>query len=178
MERDGMGWDGEFDAMGGYGEAMQRRGPSGGKFDGRGEDGGKDVGVCRGKKHAELRALQPTYVVLISLFCGVFVSFQHAEWRSGPAHLRAEKDVFWLMLALMSRLGDVGSGLGMRELWLPGVPQLKVALEGGGGGVLSTCSAPLDFSVSFGVFREEWGIVPGGEVGCKCLHRGFFGLCF
>ncbi|CAN0166658.1 unnamed protein product, partial [Ectocarpus sp. 12 AP-2014] len=48
------------------------------------------------------------------------------EWRSGPAHLRAEKDVFWLMLALTSRLSGVGSGLGMRELWLPGVPQLKV----------------------------------------------------
>ena len=48
------------------------------------------------------------------------------EWRSGPAHLRAEKDVFWLMLALTSRLPGVGSGLGMRELWLPGVPQLKV----------------------------------------------------
>ncbi|CAN0395915.1 unnamed protein product, partial [Laminaria digitata] len=49
-----------------------------------------------------------------------------AEWRSGPAHLRAEKEVFWLMLALTSRLSGVGSGLGMRELWLPGVPQLKV----------------------------------------------------
>ncbi|CAM9756730.1 unnamed protein product [Scytosiphon promiscuus] len=47
-------------------------------------------------------------------------------WRSGPAHLRAEKDVFWLMLALTSRISGVGSGLGMRELWLPGVPQLKV----------------------------------------------------
>lgn len=49
-----------------------------------------------------------------------------AEWRSGPEHTRAEQDVFWLMLALTSRLAGVGAGLGMRELWLPGVPQLKV----------------------------------------------------
>lgn len=48
------------------------------------------------------------------------------EWKSGPQHSRAEEDVFWLMMALTSRLPDVGSGLGMRELWLPGVPQLKV----------------------------------------------------
>ncbi|CAN0096144.1 unnamed protein product, partial [Hapterophycus canaliculatus] len=55
-----------------------------------------------------------------------FACCSFPEWRSGPAHLRAEKDVFWLMLALTSRIGGVGSGLGMRELWLPGVPQLKV----------------------------------------------------
>ena len=57
----------------------------------------------------------------------LFLTELQAEWRSGPAHLRAEKDVFWLMLALMSRLSGVGSGLGMRELWLPGVPQLKAS---------------------------------------------------
>lgn len=48
------------------------------------------------------------------------------EWRSGPQHQKAEEDVFWLMLALSTRLSGVGAGLGMRELWLPGVPQLKV----------------------------------------------------
>lgn len=53
------------------------------------------------------------------------------DWRSDPAHTRAEKDVFWLMMALTSRLSGVGSGLGMRELWLPGVPQLKVMQMGG-----------------------------------------------
>lgn len=48
------------------------------------------------------------------------------EWRSGPQHEKAEEDVFWMMLALSTRLPGVGAGLGMRELWLPGVPQLKV----------------------------------------------------
>lgn len=50
------------------------------------------------------------------------------EWTSGPQHSRAEEDVFWLMMALTSRLPDVGSGLVMRELWLPGVPQLKASV--------------------------------------------------
>lgn len=51
------------------------------------------------------------------------------EWRSGPQHTRAEEDVFWLMVALMTRLPGVGAGLVMRELWLPNVPQLKVISE-------------------------------------------------
>lgn len=104
-----------------------------------GSSGGKDAGTRQAHaREQELRCdadagsagaeggASAANVADVADDCGEEEDAPPKEWRSGPQHQKAEEDVFWLMMALTSRLPDVGSGLGMRELWLPGVPQLKV----------------------------------------------------
>ncbi|CAM9155733.1 unnamed protein product [Chrysoparadoxa australica] len=48
------------------------------------------------------------------------------EWTGEPEHTEIEEEVFWLMNALTSGEQGIGAELTMRNLWMPGVPQMKL----------------------------------------------------